>query len=80
MSEEINHGRRRFLGAAAMTAAAGQLSMRGSPRAQSGKTQPVRLLSGRPRAEHLLRHAQTGRCRGAERWIRRKRARLADPW
>jgi pimeloyl-ACP methyl ester carboxylesterase len=48
MSEEINHGRRRFLGAAAMTAAAGQLSVSGSPRAQSGKTQPVHLLSGRP--------------------------------
>jgi pimeloyl-ACP methyl ester carboxylesterase len=48
MSEEINHRRRRFLGAAAMTAAAAQISMIGSAKAQSGKTRPADLPSIKP--------------------------------
>jgi pimeloyl-ACP methyl ester carboxylesterase len=43
MSEEINHDRRRFLGTAAITIAAGQLGMFGSANAQSGKTKPANL-------------------------------------
>jgi pimeloyl-ACP methyl ester carboxylesterase len=38
MSEEINHHRRRFLGAAAMTIAAANFGMAGSARAQSDRT------------------------------------------
>ena len=37
MSEEINHGRRRFLGTAVMTVAAAELVMTGSADAQSSK-------------------------------------------
>ena len=46
ISEEINQHRRRFVGAAAMTAAAAQLGMIGSAAAQPGKTRP----SGCPRS------------------------------
>src|SRR6266853_713391 len=41
MSEEINHHRRRFLGAAAMTIAAAELVMIGSADAQPSKTKPA---------------------------------------
>ena len=41
-SEEINHGRRRFFGAAAMTVAATQLGMFASAKAQSGKPEAER--------------------------------------
>jgi pimeloyl-ACP methyl ester carboxylesterase len=40
MAEEIDHDRRRFLGAAAMTVAAGPLSTSVAPGAQSGKAPP----------------------------------------
>jgi pimeloyl-ACP methyl ester carboxylesterase len=43
MSEEINHHRRRLVGAAAMTIAAAQLGMIGSAKAQSNETKPVDL-------------------------------------
>jgi thiol-disulfide isomerase/thioredoxin len=45
MSEEINHHRRRFLGAAAMTIAA-QLGMIDSAKAQSSKTKPPLPIEG----------------------------------
>ncbi len=48
MSEEINHDRRRFLGTAAMTIAAAQLSMIGSAKAQSSKTKPADLPTIKP--------------------------------
>jgi pimeloyl-ACP methyl ester carboxylesterase len=41
MAEEINHKRRRFIGAAAMTVAAAQLGIVGSAQAQSGGTTPA---------------------------------------
>ncbi|HEV2863685.1 MAG TPA: alpha/beta hydrolase [Pyrinomonadaceae bacterium] len=40
MSKEINHPRRRFLGATAMTVAAAKLGLMSSARAQSGTTKP----------------------------------------
>ena len=43
MSEEINHGRRRFLRNAAMTIAAAELAMVGSADAQSNKPNPVEV-------------------------------------
>jgi pimeloyl-ACP methyl ester carboxylesterase len=48
MVEEINHGRRRFLGTAAMTIAAAQLGMIGSADAQSSKTKPAELPAIKP--------------------------------
>jgi pimeloyl-ACP methyl ester carboxylesterase len=48
MSEEIDHRRRRFFGAAAMTIAAARLGMFGSAKAQSSKTQPTELPTIRP--------------------------------
>jgi hypothetical protein len=41
MVKEINHQRRRFIGAAAMTVAAAQLGIVGSAQAQSGGTTPA---------------------------------------
>jgi pimeloyl-ACP methyl ester carboxylesterase len=41
MSEEINHGRRRFCGTAAMTVAAAQFGMFGSAEAQSSRVNPA---------------------------------------
>ena len=38
ISEEINHRRRRFIGAAAMTIAAGELGVAGFANAQAGET------------------------------------------
>jgi len=46
--ELINHRRRHFLGAAAMTIAAGQLTMMGAADAQSGKSKPADLPAIRP--------------------------------
>ena len=40
MSEEINHGRRRFLGTAAMTFAAAQLGLFGYAKAEADNTKP----------------------------------------
>jgi hypothetical protein len=48
ISEEINHHRRRFFGAAAMTIAAAQLGIVGAANAQAGKTEPTRLPAIRP--------------------------------
>jgi len=39
-SKEINHPRRRFIGAAAMTVAAARFGMSGSAEAQTGATKP----------------------------------------
>ncbi len=41
MSEDIDHHRRQFFGAAAMTVAATQLGMFRSPHAQSSETNPA---------------------------------------
>jgi len=41
MSDQINHQRRRFLGAAAMTIAASRFAINGSAQAQSGKAEPA---------------------------------------
>jgi pimeloyl-ACP methyl ester carboxylesterase len=49
MSEDINHNRRRFLGAAAMTVAAARLGLMGSAEAQSGKTKSADLPTIMPR-------------------------------
>jgi pimeloyl-ACP methyl ester carboxylesterase len=48
MSEEINHGRRRFLRNAAMTIAAAELAMIGSADAQSSKPNPVEVPAIKP--------------------------------
>jgi pimeloyl-ACP methyl ester carboxylesterase len=48
MSEEINHNRRSFLGAAAMTIAAAHLGMAGSARAQSDGITPAALPPVKP--------------------------------
>ncbi len=48
MSDEINHDRRRFVGAAAMTVAAVQLGSIGSAVAQSGQVRPAGLPTIRP--------------------------------
>ena len=42
MSDEINHNRRRFLGATAMTIAAARFGLIGSADAQSDKTNPAK--------------------------------------
>ncbi|MBV9928033.1 MAG: alpha/beta hydrolase [Acidobacteria bacterium] len=41
MTDEVNHQRRRFIGAAAVTVAAARLGLKGSARAQSGPTGPA---------------------------------------
>src|SRR6266852_278799 len=48
MSEDINHHRRRFLSAAAMTIAAAELVMIGSADAQPSKTKPAVLPAIKP--------------------------------
>ena len=48
MSDEINHDRRRFFGAAAMTVAAVQLGSIGSAAAQSGQVKPAGPPAIRP--------------------------------
>ena len=48
MSEEINHDRRRFLGAAAMVIAATQLNITGVAKVQSGKTELEALSTIKP--------------------------------
>ena len=48
MSEEINHDRRRFLGAAAMTLGAARLGMIGSAGAQSGTAKPADVPAIKP--------------------------------
>jgi hypothetical protein len=48
MAEEINHKRRRFIGAAAMTVAAAQLGIVGSAQAQSGGTTSADLPAIKP--------------------------------
>ena len=48
MPEGINHHRRRFFGAAAMSIAAAQLIFSGSARAQAGKAKPTELPSIKP--------------------------------
>ncbi len=50
ISEAINHHRRRFLGAAAMTIAAGELGMTGSADAQSNKAKPADVPAIKPGA------------------------------
>src|SRR5262247_1094162 len=48
MSKEINHNRRRFLGAVAMTTAAARLGLIGSADAQSNKTNPAKAHPIKP--------------------------------
>src|SRR5687768_7738626 len=62
-SEEIDRHRRRFLGAAAVTAAAAQLGMIASARAQAGGTKPARPPAAKPAANTsfgALRHIEAG--------------------
>jgi pimeloyl-ACP methyl ester carboxylesterase len=47
MAKEINHRRRRFIGAAGMTIAAARLGLTSSARAQSGETTPTALSTSR---------------------------------
>jgi pimeloyl-ACP methyl ester carboxylesterase len=49
LAEKVNHQRRRFIGAAAMTVAAARLGLTGSARAQSGGTAPAALPQVKPR-------------------------------
>lgn len=46
--EEVNHFRRRFVGAAAVTFAAARLGVIGSANAQAGKTKPTQLPTVKP--------------------------------
>jgi hypothetical protein len=48
MSEDINHGRRRFLGTAAKTIGAAQLGMIGAVKAQAGNTGPAERSPSMP--------------------------------
>jgi hypothetical protein len=48
MSEQINHGRRRFLATAVMTIASAELGMTGSTDARSGKRSPAHLPTIKP--------------------------------
>jgi pimeloyl-ACP methyl ester carboxylesterase len=48
MSEQINHDRRRFFGAAALTLAAAQLALNGSADAQAGKAKSAELPRIKP--------------------------------
>ena len=48
MSDEIDHCRRRFFGAAALTIAAAQLGMISSAHAQSNETKPAELPAIKP--------------------------------
>jgi pimeloyl-ACP methyl ester carboxylesterase len=48
MTEEINHLRRRFVGAAALSMAAAQLGVMGAARAQSGNQTPFRIPAATP--------------------------------
>jgi len=48
MSEEINHHRRRFFGAAAVTIAAARLGIVGSANAQAGNARPTELPAIKP--------------------------------
>src|SRR2546423_1510412 len=48
MSEEINHQRRRFIGAAAMTIAAARLGVGGSEQVQADETSPAAMPSIKP--------------------------------
>ena len=50
MAEEINHQRRRFIGAAAMTIAAARLGVIGSGQVQAGETSPAALPAIKPGA------------------------------
>ena len=70
IADEIDHHRRRFIGAAAMTIAAAQLGMSGPADAQTGGQ--IRAVA-RDQAgdEHLFRPAETDRRRPAECRIRR---------
>ena len=70
MSEEINHHRRRFFGAAVMTIAAAQLGMIGSAEAQPSKTKPVDLPHDQAGDEHVVRLTEADRCRRPECRIR----------
>ena len=75
MSEEINHHRRRFFGAAAMTIAAAQLGMIGSADAQSSKTKPADLPTIKPGTNTSFGSAEADRCRPPECRLRRSRPR-----
>jgi pimeloyl-ACP methyl ester carboxylesterase len=48
MSKQINHDRRRFLGTAAVTFAAGGLGLIGCARGQSGKINPANAITIKP--------------------------------
>ena len=52
--EEINHHRRRFFGAAAITIAAAQLGMIDSANAQAGKSKPTELPASKPGTNTLF--------------------------
>ena len=60
MSEEIDHDRRRFFGAAALALAAGQLVMAGSAAAQSGGTELPVIKPGTNTAFAALKQVDAG--------------------
>ena len=74
-SEDIDHHRRRFFGAAAMTLAAAQFGMIGSAGAQAIKASAQAAAGDQAGNAHLVRPAQADRCRRAQCRLCRSRPR-----
>src|SRR6266568_3809692 len=75
MSEEINHNRRRFLGATAVTIAAARFGLIGSADAQSDKTNTVKAPPIRPETSASFGALKQIDSRRLERRVRRGRPR-----
>ena len=72
MSQELNYPRRQFLGAAALTIAAGPLAILGSAKAQSGK-------SSAPAQPGLPQGAQSGQSSGSQSTTTKQATQTALP-
>ena len=75
MFNEIDHDRRRLVGAAAMTFVASQFAFSGAAEAQPSKAKAGKPGPDQAGHEHIIRIAEADRCRRAERGIRRSRSR-----
>jgi hypothetical protein len=75
MSEEINHNRRRFLGATAVTIAAARFGLIGSADAQSDKTNTAKAPPIRPETSASFGALKQIDSRRLERRVRRGRPR-----
>ena len=73
-SQEIDHARRHFFGAAAVTIAAAQLGISRSATAQSSEAKPAEVPAIKTGDRHVVRPAQANQCRPSECRIRRRRA------